>query len=172
MPLPSLHVFNGQPLGALTLSAFIGSLSHSYPHVMWGPTHATRARCPAKTRHVRVIDFYPSACRRPPACHALPSDTTLERLSLRPVSSAAMIPCSRQPPPTPPSAPPKQYPPPVTSPKPCLHALAPLSARGSPSFAWREATVQPPCHQRHGYPADLSPPSHSAANACAAPSTS
>jgi len=69
--LPSLHVFNGRPLTGSHSICVIGSLSHRYPHIMWGARHATRTLCPATTRHKR----------RPPACHALPSDTNLKRAS-------------------------------------------------------------------------------------------
>jgi hypothetical protein len=87
--LPSLHVFNGRALTRSHSICVIGSLSHRYPHIMWGARHATRTLCPATTRHKR----------RPPACQALPSDTNDERASLaslQPFHSAGIIPCSRQ----------------------------------------------------------------------------
>ena len=83
--LPS--VLDGQPLAP---SAFIGSLSHSYPHIMWGPAHATRTRCPAKTRHGRVVR-QPVDIRQPVVPFRL---TRTSRDSRCPSSPAGTLSCN------------------------------------------------------------------------------
>ena len=125
------------------------------PHIRWGACKPSARRAlpehdkPSVSLHLR------HARQRPAACHAPPSDTKpLHR------SPSAGLPCTRLPPTPPPSAPPKG----TASAHPARdkpQALPPpLNARGSPSFAWREATVQPSWHYLHGCRADPNPPSH------------
>ena len=171
---PSLHGFNGQPL---TLSAFIGSLSHSYPYIMWGPAHATRTLCPAKTRHAQTnkTASQPADIHQPVMLFRL-TRTYLSRESLRPSISAgyhSLLPPTtahrrrqhlhrRDKPPSPVSMPSLHSAPAARHPSRGVRRLCSHRATkdmGKPPILAHPHTTQPTLVQRHRHP---SPPTSSA----------
>lgn len=171
---PSLHGFNGQPL---TLSAFIGSLSHSYPYIMWGPTHATRTLCPAKTRHAQTnkTASQPADIHQPVMLLRL-TRTSQESLSVLPFLQASFLaPANYRPPPPSAYSIHRRDKPPSPVSMPSLHS-APAARHpsrgvrrlcshratkdmGKPPILAHPHTTQPTLVQRHRHP---SPPTSSA----------